>query len=185
MRLLLIIGLWLPIWASAQSVFPLSLSDLKDHPATYRPAQDAKGVAIVFLLPDCPSCQSYSKTLNDLYREFQPQGLEVIGVFPGKYASFSEVEVFRSDFRIAFPLFVDKDQGQVRKVGAAVAPEVFLFDRQGHSVYSGRIDDWMVAPGKKRLKIRNHELRDAMKALCEGRKVTVPRTIPIGCIIEQ
>lgn len=186
MRLLLLLLCLLCTGVHAgDPTFPLELKDLQLKSSPYRPASATKAVAVVFLLPDCPACQSYSKTLNDLLREFNGAGLELIGVFPGKFATAQEAESFRKDYRIAFPLFLDTDQRLVRKLGATVAPEVFLYDSEGTLRYSGRIDDWMVGPGKKRIRVTQRDLQEAVKAITQGRKLSVRRTTPVGCIIEQ
>ena len=128
MRLLLIIGLWLPIWASAQSVFPLSLSDLKDHPALYQPAREFERRSYrISSYPISPVPVS-SKTLNDGIAKLASRR----GLWSRSYSRqvpISEVAHSKAT-RIAFPLFVDKDQAWSRKIGAAVVTEVFLFDRQ-------------------------------------------------------
>lgn len=187
MRTLILIPLLLllPGWGLAQSILPLELHDTGGRPNSYRPGKGAKAFAMVFLLPDCPACQSYSKTLNNLYHDYQKSGLELIGVFPGKFATAAEAKVFRETYQVHFPLYMDHNQGTVRKTGATVAPEVFLYRSDGRLVYSGRIDDWMISVGKKRLKIKHHDLREAVNAVIQGRTPAVQRTTPVGCLIEQ
>jgi peroxiredoxin len=185
MRLLILLWLLLTNPDAGQIAFPIELKDLRNKSVTYRPGPKTKVIALVFLLPDCPACQSYSKTLNDLQRDYRALGLELIGVFPGKYATVAEADAFRTSYKIDFPLFIDPEQQLVRMTGATVAPEAFVFTKSGQQEYEGRIDDWMIEPGKKRLRVRNNDLRLAVNALLNGRPVPVSKTTPIGCIIEE
>lgn len=147
-------------------------------------AVPGKHQVVVFLLADCPACQSYSKTLNELHREYMNKNVLFTGVFPGNFHTGEEIAAFRKNYRIGFPLLVDTDKRLTRQLGATVAPEVFVLDPAGQTVYSGRIDDWMYAVGKKRAVITKHELRAALQAILQGRNPDPVKTVPIGCIID-
>ncbi|MEY4594831.1 MAG: hypothetical protein RIQ47_1241, partial [Bacteroidota bacterium] len=72
----------------------------------------------------------------------------------------------------------------VRQLKATTVPQVFLLNKNGAVVYSGRIDDWMYALGKKRSIITKHDLKNAMDELATNKVISNPVTVPIGCIIE-
>ncbi|HRH67154.1 MAG TPA: redoxin domain-containing protein [Bacteroidia bacterium] len=143
-----------------------------------------KFTAVVFLLADCPACQSYSLTLNKLSSQFSDCGVKFYGVFPGEYGSVEEDIQFRNDYRINFPLLRDPDKILVTRLHAKVSPEVFVLDAERRIIYRGRIDDWMYAVGKKRVKITSHDLKLALTAACMGNTIKNPLTQAIGCIIE-
>src|SRR5689334_15763595 len=49
----------------------------------------------IFLLPDCPACQSYSLTLNRFNEKFKPEGIVFYGIFPGNYNTLKEMKDFQ------------------------------------------------------------------------------------------
>jgi hypothetical protein len=91
---------------------------------------------------------------------------------------------FQNSYKINFPLLRDPEKILVRQLKATTVPQVFLLNKNGEVVYSGRIDDWMYALGKKRSVITRHDLKNAMDELLANKAITNPVTVPIGCIIE-
>src|SRR5688572_18558213 len=60
----------------------------------------------VFLLPDCPACENYTLTLNKMAEKYASAGIQFYGVFP-PFITSAEIEKFRSDYHITFPLLMD------------------------------------------------------------------------------
>jgi len=143
-----------------------------------------KATVIVFLLADCPACENYALTLNRMNEKYKPNNIGFYGVFPGSYSKLSEIMEYKSMYKINFPLLLDKDKKLVKALKAKVAPQAFLINNSGQILYSGRIDDWMYAVGKKRTVITHHELQDALDAIIKGLNITTCVTGPVGCIIE-
>ncbi len=143
-----------------------------------------KASVVVFLLPDCPACESYSRTLIDLREKYLREGFEFYGVFPGNYNSTEEMKVFQKTYKIPFPLLTDPENILVHTLNAKIVPSVFLINSSGTVLYKGRIDDWLFALGKKRAVITKHELKDALVATSKGEPVIVKETTAIGCILE-
>ncbi|MFM2207125.1 MAG: hypothetical protein RL213_1100 [Bacteroidota bacterium] len=169
---------------SFSGIAQLRLTDLDGRPLEFRTANPGQHQVIVFLLTDCPACQSYTRPLKELSRTYGKKGITFCGIFPGHYQTWEEMKEFRRIYRIDFPLFADPDNSLVRRLQATTAPQVFVLDPSGNTVYSGRIDDWMYAVGKKRAVITRHELRSALEAVIAGKKPDPSQTVPIGCIIE-
>lgn len=169
---------------TAQITSPIHLIDLKGKPAELKMGIDDSLLVVTFLLADCPACESYSKTLNDLNTKFTNCKVKMIGIFPGKYNTPAEMIAYQNQYKISFPLYQDPDKLVVHQLKATVAPEVFVLDRNDGVRYSGRIDDWMYAVGKKKIRIQHHDLADALEALTHQLPIQQSRTTPIGCIIE-
>ena len=91
---------------------------------------------------------------------------------------------FQDRYHINFLLLKDPENKLVKGLGAKVAPEAFVVNGAGQTIYRGRIDDWMYAVGKKKPVIGTHELMDALDAVVHHQQVKVKETNPIGCIIE-
>lgn len=138
----------------------------------------------IFLLPDCPSCQSYSLTLNQLSEKYRASGIVFYGVFPGDYNTPEEMKEYQTRYHINFLLVTDPEKKLAKSLGAKITPEVFVANSNGQTLYRGRIDDWMYAVGKKKPMITTHELQDALNSVAHHQPVRVPETKAIGCIIE-
>jgi peroxiredoxin len=138
---------------------------------------------IVFLLPDCPASQNYTGTLNQFLEKYVANKIAFCGVFPA-FVKKEDILEFQKEYHIKFPLVIDDKQSLAKALSAHVAPGVFVLDQRGAVVYSGRIDDWMYAVGKKRTVITHHELKDALDAIAQGKKVPISKTQAVGCIID-
>ena len=137
----------------------------------------------VFLLPDCPACESYSHTLNTFASRFKSSGIQFYGVFP-PFVTAEEADKFKSTNKINFPLLMDFNRELLKAFDAHVAPSAFVISESTEVKYRGRIDDWMYAVGKKRTVITHHELEDALVAITGHKKIPVDKTQPVGCLID-
>lgn len=169
---------------TAQSLFPINLSTIEGEKATISPLKSSPITVFVFLLPDCPACQSYTLTLKTLHKDFSRAGIRFIGVFAGKFSKQEEMIAFQKEYELPFPLYVDLEHRFIRQLQVHVSPEVVVLDQSGNILYRGRIDDWMYAVGKKRKVIRHHDLRNALESIKNGSLPDPSATSPVGCIIE-
>ena len=178
----------LPLSTAQKGVFlnynGIELKDLENNQYPLSGLSANKVNVFVFLLPDCPACQSYSLTLNNLETRFSKAGIRFYGVFPGNYNSVSEMIDYKKQYRILFPLLRDPDKKLVSALNAKVAPEAFVCDDAGKILYHGRIDDWMIATGKKKPMITENNLADILAAIEKHRPVYSSSAAAIGCIIE-
>jgi thiol-disulfide isomerase/thioredoxin len=139
---------------------------------------------LIFMLPDCPACQSYIPVLAKLKKKYVAAQFRFMGVFAGKYSNPEEANKFQSTYQPPFPLYTDNDHCLIKELEVTVAPQAVIIDRNRNVVYSGRIDDWLYAVGKKRSIVRQHDLENALDQLSRHGVVSVKKTTPIGCIIE-
>ena len=93
-----------------------------------------------------------------------------------------DVKGYVSDCKITFSVAKDYDQRMAVSLGATRTPEIFVIDRGGRIVYQGRVDD-QYEPGVARKKVTQHDLRDAIVSLVEGRTPDVKQTLAVGCLI--
>ena len=158
----------------------------EENAAPVKPDLKIKGVSVfVFMTPDCPLCQSYTATLNQLCDSFAGHGITFTGIIPGTAYRVSEIDSFKSAYELGFKLITDSDFRLTAKYGATVTPEVFVADSSGRIIYAGRIDNWMYETGKKRTAPDEHNLRDVLTAITKGEKRTFVSKQAFGCIIEQ
>lgn len=139
----------------------------------------------VFLSETCPICQNYTLTLKELYSKYNNQHIRMIGVFPNYYSTQKEIDEFRKRYSIPFPLTLDVDGVFTKHFNAEITPEVFVEDKTGKLIYSGRIDDTFYAIGKRRTVITSNELADALEAVSNGKEIKNNKTQAVGCIISS
>ncbi len=184
MRKLLLYFLFVGFKSCAQDVSMIPLKTLNGENTSLHEMKKSRAIVVVFLLAGCPACENYVLTLNNMNTKYQPFGISFYGVFPGVYSKLNEIINYRDTYKPNFTLLLDKDKLLVKFLGAKVAPQVFVLNKQRQIVYRGRIDDWMYAVGKKRAVITHHELEDALNAVVKGEKITTTLSIPVGCLIE-
>jgi hypothetical protein len=160
---------------------------LDQNGAVYRLAEmrGSRATAIVMLSPECPISNQYIPTLNRLGREFAQQQIEFVGVVSDPTLAWSDVAKFAREFSIEIPLLYDTSGDLRQTLQPTHVPESFLLSPRGAMLYSGRIDNRYESVGRRRAKITQHDLRDAMAALLEDREITPLRTTPVGCKLSE
>lgn len=139
----------------------------------------------LFLAEDCVICQQYTPLLNELYRTFDGEAIEFIGLFPNRFSNARTIAAFQDKFNIEFPLKTDYYQTKARAMEAKVTPQVVIFDQQFDQIlYSGRIDDTFFTLGQRRRVTTSSELRTALLCLQSGKADLPASTEAIGCLIQ-
>lgn len=146
--------------------------------------QDHTLSLFVFLSPECPLCQNYTKTLNQLQQQFREK-IQVIGIVPGAAYSNADVTAFAKKYHTVFYIGIDKKQLLTKYLQATVTPQAILVDNKGKLVYKGAIDDWVVGLGKKREKVTIHFALDAITQYLQLMPVTIKSTKAYGCKIND
>lgn len=138
---------------------------------------------VLFLAPLCPICQNMSYDLRQLEAEFADDPVEFVGVFPNASTQVAQIEAFREEYGLSMQMMQDT-VGWTAALDAHWTPEAFVLDANDSVLYQGRINDRYFAPGRRRNKTRNRDLREAIASSLKGAGVAVPRTDAVGCPIE-
>lgn len=146
--------------------------------------ENEKNTLLVFLSPECPLCQNYTLTLNNIYKNYSSKGIKLIGVFLGTYYSTKDFNLYKRKYKVLFPLIIDTKKVLSTKYKAEVTPEVILLNKDKTLAYKGRIDNWAYELSRKRKVITEHDLEMAIKDILAGKKVQNRFTKAIGCYIE-
>jgi len=109
---------------------------------------DYKGKVVVldFYATWCEPCREETPHLVQLQRQFQQQGLQVIGLNVGGADDRAEIPAYASEFGIEYPLGLPDDEIVEKYLGDnGNIPQVFVFDREGHLVkrfvgYNGTVE---------------------------------------------
>jgi peroxiredoxin len=160
------------------------LSGTKGETTTDHQLTRAKVTVFYFLSPECPLCQSYSLTINELSKEFAGKGVVMLGIIPGTDYSNLEISTFKHKYGLPFPLWKDEQLLLTKKYKVTITPEVVVVDAKGKKLYQGRIDNWAYELSKKRKVITEDNLRDALNNILLNEPVKVPQTKAVGCFIE-
>jgi hypothetical protein len=100
------------------------------------------------------------------------------GLMPGG------VKTHALEHGFAAPLILDSRLKLAYAFAIATTPEVAVVSPTGEIAYRGRIDNRYAGPGVERTAITRHDLREALTALLQHRKIDEPRTPAVGCALE-
>jgi thiol-disulfide isomerase/thioredoxin len=138
----------------------------------------------VFLSPECPLCQNYTRTLNLLEQKYAG-AVTFHGIIPGKTWKKSDLTSFAAKYRLAFPLQQDRDLKIVHSLHATTTPEAILLGADNTVIYQGAIDNWYKSLGKAGNKPTEHYLQDAIDHTLRHEPPLLKKTVPIGCEIND
>jgi hypothetical protein len=149
----------------------------------------------IFFNTDCPICQKYAFILRGIADTFLD--VKFMLVF-SKWDSLQAIKSFETDFittidrvissrsisNAQITLLWDKKNKLIKKLKATTTPEVFFFNKNGQLQYQGAIDNWFYALGKYRPEATEHYLKNALTQYLKNEQISIPKTNPIGCLIE-
>ena len=171
-----------PLPEEAIATDTLNLTDASGAISTLSKLSGTSATVIVFLYASCPLCQRAAPVLEKIWKEEQAHGVQVLGVFSDG-TSVDDLEKYKKDYIISFPLLVDNGGKVAAALSATVTPEAFVLDRDAKVRYMGRIDDLYQVRGMQSQVPVREDLREALSDTLAGSAVRVPRTLPVGCAI--
>jgi thioredoxin-related protein len=95
--------------------------------------------------------------------------------------SFERMQEHAKKMDYQFPYLLDEKSKLANIFGAKTTPHIFLFDNKNKLVFKGAIDDNY----KEIKKVEKFYLKDAIKQLVSGSKITVSETKAVGCSIKR
>jgi hypothetical protein len=137
---------------------------------------------VIFYWHDCPICNSYAPEINRIESAHTNFAFYIVQVDPD--LSLAEAKKHAREYDLHPPVLLDPKHRLVERLKATVTPQAVVVARDGKALYSGRIDDWYAAVGKRRSAARQHDLIAALQDLEQGRRVKNEETKAIGCVIQ-
>lgn len=180
--LLILVTLFLSSFQAADFTSLCFLSTKKKQ-IDFSRFKERDAVVFLYLMPDCPFCIKYAKTIRDLYKEHSAS-VSFIGVIPGDLYTEKEVADYIKNHNLEFPFIIDSKKKLTSMFKVTVSPSCVVSTGSGKILYKGMLDNWPVAPGKSRQVITEHYLRDVLTQVKQKKPVTVRNTEALGCIIE-
>ncbi len=138
----------------------------------------------IFLSPECPLCQNYTKIINQLQEQFKTQ-VAIYGIVPGKAYTLKELTAFRDKYLTTFNILIDTKKLLTQYLNATVTPQAILLDSKGNLIYTGAIDDWAQGQSKKKIKASQHYVKDAIQQSLQSADITIKKTTAYGCKIND
>jgi hypothetical protein len=138
---------------------------------------------LFFVTASCPIANQYAPEIRRICSEYAPSGARCYLVYADPYLSAAEVRKHAADFGHTSPAILDSKLALARRAGAKVTPEAAVFSKTGALMYLGRINDFYTELGRRRQRVTQHDLRDALDDVAAGRAVRNPRTGATGCFI--
>ena len=137
-----------------------------------------------FLMEDCKICQNYVSEMNDLKDEFESDSIHFTAFFSNPSSSQSKINLFNQKYNFKINSHFDESQTTASSFKITVTPECLVYNLTKKKVlYQGRISDWYATIGKKRSKINQHDLRNALLSIQSGHIPLVQRTLAVGCLL--
>jgi peroxiredoxin len=178
----------LALGASAPS-FALQGVDGKTHKLSDYASSSI--LVVVFTCNHCPIAQMYERRIQQLMTDYKAKGGAVVAIQPNDPKAIRIDELDSSDVsdslaemkirvqykHLAYPYLYDGETQQVtRAYGPKATPHVFIFDRQRHLRYEGRMDD-----SYRIESVKTQDTRNALDALIAHKEVPVQHTGVFGC----
>jgi hypothetical protein len=169
---------------------PISLEkiELKSWPESYTQLGDYlledTCKVIVFFSPECPLSENYTLNTNNLLKKYSDRSITFIGIVSGESYSDDEIIEFINKFKIQFDVFNEPRGELAELLHATITPECFVLNEKNNVVYQGAIDNWAVDLGKKRTKITEHYLDDAIQHVLNNTTLNTSFVEAVGCYIE-
>lgn len=158
------------------------------NPSTIK---NIKGLIVVFTCNSCPFARAYEARINELHKEFAPQGYPVIAINANdadqKPAdTYEQMKKRAKEHDFTFPYLHDPDQQMAKVFGATRTPHVFILQNKTggdfYLRYKGAIDDNAYAPED----VKEQYAAQAVQLLLKGNRIPREKTHTkaIGCSIK-
>src|SRR6202453_1652575 len=146
---------------------------------------------VVFTCTHCPIAQMYEQRIQQLANDYKSKGVAVVAIEPNDPKAIRIDELDSSDTsdslaemkirvqykHLTYPYLYDGETQEVtRAYGPQATPHIFIFDKERHLQYEGRIDN-----SYRTELVKTQDARNAIDALLAHKEVAVKHTGVVGC----
>jgi len=162
----------------------LTVKDTVGHSHSPFKLESRTASVFFFILQDCPVSNRFAPEIARIVQDYKSKPVRFFLVYVDAAASAKEIEKHGREFNLpGVPVIHDAKHQLVAASGASITPEVAVVGQKGEIVYRGRIDNLYEALGKPRRVVTEHDLRNALDAVLQNKRVAIARTSAIGCYI--
>jgi len=141
---------------------------------------------VMFICNHCPFVKHVRSRLAQVCREYQAQGIAVVGINSNDVANFPDDSPEKMAIEVAeaaytFPYLFDETQHVAKTYTAACTPDFFLFDGEHKLAYRGQMDAGR--PGND-VPVTGKDLTAAVEAVLAGTPVDPDQKPSAGCNIK-
>ena len=144
---------------------------------------DAKALVFIFISVECPISNRYAPEIKRLDEEFVKSGVKFWLVYPDPDTTVDAIKQHQKDYQLPDKVLRDPHHALVRFARVRVTPETAVFLPDGKLVYRGRIDNRYLALGSERPEATQHELREVIEAVIQGKSSPYASAPAVGCYI--
>jgi thioredoxin-related protein len=161
----------------------LELQDV--HGKSHKPLvlEGRKAAVLVFISRDCSIANAFMPEMNRLAASYEKDFAFWL-VQADADISASDAKKHAEIFNIKLPVLLDAEQKLVKLTKAKMTPEAVVLDKNGETLYQGRINDLYATQTKKLREPTTHDLQNALSSILAGTSVTNGTTKAIGCSIQ-
>jgi thiol-disulfide isomerase/thioredoxin len=160
---------------------PFALKDATSgNEVDLKTAAGKKATVLMFIATQCPVSNAYNERMAALAKDYSGKGVAFVGINSNRQEAVEEIADHAKKNGFSFPVLKDTENVKADEFGAAVTPEIFVYDADLKLRYHGRIDDNQAGTA-----IKNHDLRTALDAVLDGKPVPVSETKAFGCTIKR
>lgn len=145
-----------------------------------------KGTVIMFICNHCPFVKHVNDEIVRVANDYRVLGFSFIAIMSNDVESFPDDhpnEMYRTarKHHFPFPYLYDSTQEVAKAYDAACTPDFYLFDSDLELIYRGQLDSSRPGNG---IPVNGRDLREALDAVLNNRKVYPDQKPSIGCGIK-
>lgn len=175
---------------------PFTLEIGEQAPDFHLPATDGKRyglsdfssadtLVIFFTCNHCPYVINSDEITRATCERFQSKGVVFVGINSNSKEtkpldSFDHMVERMEEQQFPWTYLYDESQEIAQKYGALRTPHFYVFDKERKLIYTGRGVD---SP-RDTSRMTTNDLERALEEHTSGRKITTPKTNPIGCNVK-
>ncbi len=162
------------------------MDTITDHLTTLDDVKGERGTLVMFICNHCPFVKHINEEIVRLANDYRPLDFGFVGIMSNDIENYPEDNPARMKenamkYQYSFPYLFDGTQEIAKAYDAACTPDFFLFNDELKLVYRGQLDDSRPGNG---IHPSGRDLREAMDAILNNRKVSENQKPSIGCNIK-
>lgn len=162
----------------------LTVKDIRGQSQSLFKLEGQAASVLFFILQDCPVSNRYAPEITRLVQHYPSKKIRFSLVYIDPTADAKTIAAHLREYNLPeIPVIHDARHLLVSATGASITPEVAVVGQRGEILYRGRIDNLYEALGKPRRNVTERDLRNALNAILQNKKVPLARTQAIGCYI--